>query len=731
MEHILEGAERQHDWEEALAPKVSISDNKPVRKIICRYGRGCTHIYDPVHKERFWHPTCPALNVDQIRTHYICNECGVGFTVLNELQRHLQRKTAWSNNSLIGSRISCLVDSKEWHEGIVTQFHPKSGKHYVEFRAIGEKRWLGMSKMAFYIIERPQEMNACEVKEMDQGDPEYNPQASGTDDTWTVVEDISLDYAFAQSVLFKIYGSVIQETGHKTRGHICLTPDDRDNVKTTKGSLLYGELLPRGANRAFDTAHLSCGTASVLFDLGCGTGKVVIQAFLQYRNLQYVCGVEISLGRYSAAEEAVLHMVELLGEDGYTVELRRGQSIVVRERIAEGEDGYCYSPGGSSAPVWGRTLRIECGNMMDVKDLHTADIVMLETDIPLELQSQLCNLLQNMPEGSRTLTYLDLRKIWDQGNFPFKQHEANRSLTDRFPTSWSVQRGHHFYIWHKMQRVSPGNSIRQSTGNWPPSMSPHRSQSLINDNEDGVQSGSIRGTGRHPTGTPGDHDGCLPFLFMSSWKSGRQTPVEAAQLQSGGYHQPSPLPAVTGRADSFVRTSNPPEQVSLPPIARVPSRKENSVGSSYADDDASGSGRVGVGNGSRSPSIISNNRPSSPGAGGHSIMDDSVQAASPPTSANTRARRPSPRTIQVSPRSPEIDRCADSPERTYGRERRREVRNNRRQPLIVPVMEKVVSSSDQGYPGQCASASRESASGRTSPPPLSDTSTSKSTCVIS
>ena len=31
-------------------------------------------------------------------------------------------------------------------------------------------------------------------------------------------DDISLDYAFAQSVLFKVYGSTVQETGHKTKG---------------------------------------------------------------------------------------------------------------------------------------------------------------------------------------------------------------------------------------------------------------------------------------------------------------------------------------------------------------------------------------------------------------------------------------------------------------------------------------------------------------------------------
>lgn len=69
-------------------------------------------------------------------------------------------------------------------------------------------------------------------------------------DNWVYVDDLSLDYAFAQSVLFKIFGSVVQETGHKTRGHMCLTEDDREGAGQVKGSLLYGELLPRGANKA-------------------------------------------------------------------------------------------------------------------------------------------------------------------------------------------------------------------------------------------------------------------------------------------------------------------------------------------------------------------------------------------------------------------------------------------------------------------------------------------------
>jgi hypothetical protein len=86
-------------------------------------------------------------------------------------QLHLQRKTAWSNKSLVGCRINCLVDYKEWFEGLVLQYH-KSGKHYVEFRQVNEKRWLVMKKIAFYILERPPPAVAQEGEYKDDSDCE-------------------------------------------------------------------------------------------------------------------------------------------------------------------------------------------------------------------------------------------------------------------------------------------------------------------------------------------------------------------------------------------------------------------------------------------------------------------------------------------------------------------------------------------------------------------------------
>jgi len=346
----------------------------------------------------------------------------------------------------VGCRISCLVDSKEWHEGLITHFH-KSGKHCVEFRAVSEKRWFHMLKLAFYIIDPQLDDNdGHEFKENDCDGEEYRYASR---EEWTYFENISFDYAFTQSVLFKVYGGVVQETGHKTRGHMSLTEYDRYIARSQKGSLLYGELLPRGVNKALDGFHLDAAKAQVLFDMGMGTGKVAIQAFLQFRNLTYVYGVELSVGRYLVAEAAALRMVQLLGQESFRVDVIHGEQIVITEVVSNSSDK-------------GRTMKLQCGNMLDVKDLSCADIIMMETDIPAHLQFDLCTMLQRqMRDNASILSYHDLYKIWPLSSYPFKQLDINCSLTDRFPTSWSVQRGHHFFLFKKSNRLSSKNPFQR------------------------------------------------------------------------------------------------------------------------------------------------------------------------------------------------------------------------------------------------------------------------------
>ena len=69
--------------------------------------------------------------------------------------------------------------------------------------------------------------------------------------------------------------------------------------------------LPAGVTRILDMRHMRAAKATVLFDLGMGLGKLLLQSFFQYPNIRYVCGVELALSRYRLAEKALLKLVEL------------------------------------------------------------------------------------------------------------------------------------------------------------------------------------------------------------------------------------------------------------------------------------------------------------------------------------------------------------------------------------------------------------------------------------
>lgn len=246
--------------------------------------------------------------------------------------------------------------------------------------------------------------------------------------------------------------------------------------------------------------RLNAYEASTLFDLGMGTGKVVIQAFLQFRNLDFVYGIELSNGRYSVAESAAISMVEILGRELYRVNLNPGKFVEITELRENGRNRR------------ERVLRMECNDMfsLDASVMNRADIVMLETDIPNHLQDNLSTLLTKMRDGAHALTYLDLRKICVHGTFQFRQLESNKSLSDRFPTSWSVQRGHHFFLWTKDSKDSKNMFMGSPTSTiFNDNNSEINDFEIKNHNKFKVASSSsnqqqVAATGRNPWG-------CLPF----------------------------------------------------------------------------------------------------------------------------------------------------------------------------------------------------------------------------
>ena len=125
-----------------------------------------------------------------------------------------------------------------------------------------------------------------------------------------------------------------------------------------------------------------------------GTGKVALQAFLQFSNLKRVFGVELSAARFRIAEKALLNLL-MMYPNKYVLQRHvTGKFLSVR------------------ALETSQVLEVACGNLMHIDDIQEADIVMLETEVSPEVFGQFSGMLNRAKEGSRLLTYLDLRKVW-------------------------------------------------------------------------------------------------------------------------------------------------------------------------------------------------------------------------------------------------------------------------------------------------------------------------------
>ncbi len=178
--------------------------------------------------------------------------------------------------------------------------------------------------------------------------------------------------------------------------------------------------------------------------------KVDISKFSVVSSL-FLCFTVVSLNHIRLAEEAAVKMVHLLGAENYNVQIHPGKCIVITEAVKTTVPSSSSSTSSEEVQYTERVLHFQCGNMFDTQNLDTADIIMMETDFPSELFPLLHRMISSLKEGTRILSYLDLRRLNEFSPIPLKQLEINRHLSDRYPTSWSVQRGHHFFLWQKVR----------------------------------------------------------------------------------------------------------------------------------------------------------------------------------------------------------------------------------------------------------------------------------------
>jgi len=107
------------------------------------------------------------------------------------------------------------------------------------------------------------------------------------------------------SLIQHLYDQPGEEFGHRTYGHCCVTKEEAVAAASARQDLLYGEVLAVGATRMFDRDHLDLRSAKSMVDLGSGLGKLCIQAFVQFPNLERVVGCELAQSRFNKTVEAV------------------------------------------------------------------------------------------------------------------------------------------------------------------------------------------------------------------------------------------------------------------------------------------------------------------------------------------------------------------------------------------------------------------------------------------
>jgi hypothetical protein len=273
------------------------------------------------------------------------------------------------------------------------------------------------------------------------------------------------------------------EKGHLTIGHTSLKEEDKIKAIEKKCDLLYGEILPEGVTKIFDSQHLDINNANLVIDLGMGLGKILIQTYLQYPHVKELIGVEISTGRYEKSVDALSNlstrlcatltkfpyerkhsMTEILfnSHDGAnsTVKIdplllgikknhRPGTPILKRKKPKNVYMPY-YQSNKVNRGKLQRHIHFCNGNLFEFGIWRTkigeADIILIETTFPSSCIPKLKRLLLLMKRNARLLTYLNL---FDDNDVNFRRLEHN-TANDTITTTWAPSSGYRFHLWKRL-----------------------------------------------------------------------------------------------------------------------------------------------------------------------------------------------------------------------------------------------------------------------------------------
>lgn len=202
--------------------------------------------------------------------------------------------------------------------------------------------------------------------------------------------------------------------------------------------LRYWEVLPNGAAKVL--ARLREGAQhrpALALELGMGRGRLAMQIFLSGAS---VIGVEFASERYHravAASERLSHKRPEIFE-------------ISKARAATGPRVRLQNimPGKGGGAIY-EARKGDLFNVMSESEMKLATLIILQVQIPKNAREKFRNILLQTSEGCRLLSRLNLKDLWEPGQFfPFKS--LGRC---RVSTSWAPVRGHDMYLWERISAV--------------------------------------------------------------------------------------------------------------------------------------------------------------------------------------------------------------------------------------------------------------------------------------
>jgi hypothetical protein len=193
-----------------------------------------------------------------------------------------------------------------------------------------------------------------------------------------------------------------------------------------RASLVYGELATSAVVKLLSGRYCDAAQATTLYELGMGTGRLALQAFLTCPTLSTVVGVELSGERYRIAARAA---AKAAARHGFTCTEEPARIEVVDERSADP-----------------RRLVFVHGDLFDVPidALRQAQIVLLLTHVPGH-EARVDAMVNALPPGTRLATGHDLAA---RPGVRVQPIPAGRPWHDGFATSFSPN--YYYYVFRRV-----------------------------------------------------------------------------------------------------------------------------------------------------------------------------------------------------------------------------------------------------------------------------------------